>query len=154
MEMKRIIAAIAAVALTPVLGQSVLEAKPVWTPMNEAAVANLYSGKTWFWAQGAAYFAPDGQFKARARSKGVTSIAEGRWEVRSDGVMCFEATWTPRGATKASAGPVETCFEHQARGSSIAQRKDPDGAWYFFKHAKPRQSDEIRKLARGDHTRL
>jgi hypothetical protein len=29
--------------------------------MGQTALAALYSGKTWRWAHGAGYFAPDGQ---------------------------------------------------------------------------------------------
>lgn len=127
-----------------------------WAPVDDAALARLYAGKTWRWKNGAAYFAPDGGFKAWSRSKRKLTEAFGTWEVRENGVMCFNAAWAavPAKAGEAPPPKVETCFEHQARGNAVAQMKLPDGIWYFFRHGKPRKADEVFKLRAGDHTRL
>lgn len=127
-----------------------------WTPMESWTLLKLYSGKTWQWKDGAAYFAPDGSFKAWSTSNHQRYEASGAWEVRADGVMCFIAPWQAVPAKPDATRPpkVETCFSHQVRGNAIAQRKLPDGTWYFFRHAEPAKTDEIFKLQRGDHTRL
>ena len=43
-----------------------------WTPLGGAEVIDLYAGKTWKWKNGAAYFAPDGRFKAWSRPEEST----------------------------------------------------------------------------------
>ena len=127
-----------------------------WSPLGLSAVNALYAGKTWRWKQGAAFFSPDGHFKAWSRAGGKLADGRGAWDLRGDGVMCFTATWenVPDTAGHGPSQPAETCFDHEARGSAIAQRKLPDGRWYFFKHAPPQKTDEFFKLETGDRTRL
>jgi hypothetical protein len=127
-----------------------------WAPLDRAALINLYAGKTWKWKNGAAYFAPYGHFKAWSRSKNQLSEGLGTWEAGDNGVMCFDASWriVPLKPENASAAAVKTCFEHEGRRSAVAQRKLPNGIWYFFKHSKPSKADEVFKLQRGDHIRL
>jgi Protein of unknown function (DUF995) len=127
-----------------------------WTPIESWTLLKLYSGKTWKWKDGAAYFAPDGSFKAWSSSNHRRYEASGTWEVRADGVMCFIAPWraVPPRPDEAPSPTVETCFWHQVHGNAIAQRKLPDGMWYLFRHAAPEKTDEVFKLRRGDRTRL
>jgi len=147
-----------ALALAIVCGgqSSAIAAARQWAPVDGAALAQLYAGKTWRWKNGAAYFAPDGGFKAWSRSKRELTEGFGTWKVRDDGVMCFNASWgtVPTKPGEASSPKVDTCFEHQARGNALAQMKLPDGVWYFFRHGKPRKTDEVFKLRPGDHTRF
>jgi Protein of unknown function (DUF995) len=153
-----------ACALILVIGcssQSVLAAVPAagsrtWTPIESWALLKLYSGKTWKWKDGEAYFAPDGSFKAWSSSNHQRYEALGNWEVRADGVMCFIAPWqaVPSKPDATPSPKVESCFWHQVKGNAIAQRKLPDGIWYFFRHAEPRKTDEVFKLQRGDRARL
>jgi hypothetical protein len=151
-DMRGISIAIAAATVISMLDHDVAQARPAWIPMGQTALAALYSGKTWRWAHGAGYFAPDGQFKAWSVSKGVRSTARGTWEIRPDGVMCFSAVWQMQRAEPIFATPVVTCFEHQVNDGKIAQQKEPDGPWYLFKHTNTRQTDEVRKLVKGDRT--
>jgi hypothetical protein len=127
-----------------------------WAPLQAAELTALYSGKTWQWKDGAAYFAPDGRFKAWSRAKGKLTEGFGIWEARPDGVMCFDASWqtVSPNAQQTPTPKVETCFSHGVSGNAIAQRKLPDGAWYYFRHTRPTKSDEFFKLRAGDHTRL
>ena len=127
-----------------------------WAPIESWTLMRLYSGKTWKWKDGAAYFGPDGSFKAWSRSNHQRYEALGTWEVRADGVMCFMAPWRAVPPKPDAAPPpnVETCFWHKVKGNAVAQRKLPDGMWYVFRHAEPRKTDEVFKLQRGDHIRL
>jgi Protein of unknown function (DUF995) len=127
-----------------------------WAPLDGVSIIDLYAGKTWIWKNGAAYFAPDGRFKARSRSKNQLTEGLGTWEAGDNGVMCFDAAWrpVPSKGEEASAPAVKTCFEHLGLRGAIAQRKLPDGIWYFFRHAKPRKTGEVFKLRRGDHTQF
>ena len=92
-----------------------------WTSLDPSALAALYSGKTWVWKDGAAYFAPDGRFKAWSRSEGKLTEGFGTWDIRSDGGMCFTATWrtSPAKPQEAAGKPVETCFGHATRGNVL-----------------------------------
>ena len=127
-----------------------------WTPLDPSALTALYAGKTWKWKEGAAYFSPDGRFKAWSRSGGKLTQGFGTWSIRSDGGMCFTANWEtiPAKPQQGAGKPVETCFAHQARGNAIAQMKLPNGPWYFFRRSPPRKTDEFFKLQTGDRTRL
>jgi Protein of unknown function (DUF995) len=152
------IGALAIAIATMCLSGNALAAKLAkhWAPLGASAVNALYAGKTWRWKQGAAFFSPDGRFKAWSREGGKLTEGRGAWDLRGDGVMCFTATWetVPDTAGHGPSRPVETCFDHEARGAAIAQMKLPDGRWYFFKHAPPQQTDEFFKLEAGDRTRL
>ena len=127
-----------------------------WAPLDPAALTSLYAGKTWKWKQGAGYFAPDGRFKAWSRSGPKLTQGVGTWTVRGDGLMCFTATWRTNSAEaqQGASPPVDTCFSHEARGNAIAQMRQPNGPWYFFRNSPPRKTDEFFKLRRGDHTRF
>src|SRR5260370_18305418 len=162
--MRQLMASIGACALVVTIGcrdegalaAGAATASKNWVPLDPAALTRLYAAKTWLWKNGAAYFAPDGGFKAWSRSKQELSEGFGTWEVRPDGVMCFAASWRTISSKPQpdSAPKVETCFSHQAKGRAIAQMKLPDGIWYFFRRPKPRKTDEVFKLRPGDHTRL
>jgi len=127
-----------------------------WRPLDPSALEALYSGKTWRWKHGAAYFSPDGRFKAWSREAGKMTVGRGAWDARGGGLMCFTATWQtmPARAGQGPSPPVETCFGHEARGAAVAQMRLPKDPWYFFRHSPPRQSDEVFKLRTGDRTRL
>jgi hypothetical protein len=90
------------------------------------------------------------------RRSSATMARRPTWEAGDNGVMCFDATWrtVPSKPEEASYPAAKSCFEHQGRRRAIAQRKLPDGIWYFFEHSKPNKTDEVFKLRRGDHTGL
>lgn len=115
-------------------------------PIADTALAGIYSGKTWLWPDGAAYFAPDGGFVAFAGKNKTESFARGSWRIASNGRLCFKATWVSRGG----AGAAESCFAHQVKSGDVLQRKEPSGQWYVFKHRESRPDDEFRKLVAGD----
>lgn len=126
------------------------------TPLGRTYVASLYTGRTWYWAHGRAFFAADGRFKAWSLSNGVQTNAVGTWRVRRDSAMCFTATWRTGGAHVRGAriAPSTTCFGHRVEKGAILQRKEPNGKWYFFKHQVTRAGDEILKFGGGDRTRF
>jgi Protein of unknown function (DUF995) len=153
------LSAAATIALLLLIAQNGItnsaQAASEWAPLDPAYLRSLYADRTWMWKHGAAYFGNNGLFKARSRSKGVTSVGFGTWDVGPDGRMCFSAAWrvVPIASTS-EAKVTETCFSHSAKGRKIAQMREPDGKWYIFKHEKTRKNDEIRKLRVGDRTRL
>jgi hypothetical protein len=117
-----------------------------WRPAQLEALAKIYAGRTWIWRDGGAYFAADGNFTALSGGMGRSTIARGTWQVRPEGKLCFTANWGP----KPDDAPKETCFSHLAKGGTILQLKEPDGRWFVFKHAQPRDDDEVHKLVLGD----
>ena len=116
-------------------------------PLGASQVRALYSGKTWVWPKGAGYFSPNGSFRAWSKdSKLGTSHARGRWSVQLGGQLCFTARWFYRTKDVKS----QDCFTHRYYRGAILQRKEPDGAWYIFKHKRVRRGDEYLKLRRGN----
>lgn len=107
----------------------------------------IYSNRSWIWDDGAGYFQVAGRkFTAFTGSGRTGSYAEGRWFLTSEGRACFRATWF----AAAGNAPALTCFEHRTDGSTISQRRLPDGEWYIFAHDPPQAGDEILKLKTGD----
>ena len=96
-------------------------------------------------------FAANGTFSAWSRDGNTSIKADGTWEAVPDGKLCFSASWQadPKPAGAPEAPVVKTCFSHKVKGREIAQRKDPDGDWYIFKHSKAQRGDEIMKLRNG-----
>jgi hypothetical protein len=115
-------------------------------PMSAGELADLYGGKTWLWAEGAGYFAPDRRFVAWSGSGAAASYATGRWTVTDSGRMCFKAVWH----SKTSRDRSRTCFSHRRSDGAIYQRKGPSGPWYIFKSSKKQPTDEYSKFQRGD----
>jgi hypothetical protein len=156
--MKRLTVAIAFVSQLALLGgaEASTMQKQQWAPLDSTYLRSLYADKTWRWAHGAGYFAPNGQFRAWSRSKGILTEGFGTWDVRPEGLMCFTASWqeVPSNTQPVDNPKVETCFSHEAKGRRIAQMREPDGKWYIFKHAKTRKHDEFRKLRLGDQTHI
>jgi hypothetical protein len=111
-------------------------------PMTPGELRDLYSGKTWMWANGGGYMDPSGRFRAVAGK----DYARGTWQASGGGRMCFGGLWTS--GTKRSQG--RTCFSHRVLGDTIYQRKEPSGTWYAFKHSPVRGTDEFSKLVEGD----
>jgi hypothetical protein len=108
----------------------------------------LYADRTWTWNDGAAYFGQkDRPVRAWTSAQDTASVGEGRWHLTNDGKMCMDLVW--RSKTYAAA-PIRTCFSHRIQGGTLEQRKDPDGAWYSFRHAPEDPSDEQRKFEEGD----
>jgi hypothetical protein len=126
------------------------QAKLQWAPLTTEYVESMYSNKTWMWKNGAGYFGADHHFKAWTRSKGVVTRADGTWDVRDEGMMCFSARWGASVDLLSEAPVKETCFSHSAKGRKIAQMSEPDGKWYIFKHARTRKRDEFLKLRPGE----
>ena len=107
----------------------------------------MYHNRTWFWSDGAGYFANTGRkFSAYVKSDWDAGIAEGRWFVTAKGNACFRAKWVGVGWQESS----QTCFRHRTNGGVIFQRRLPDGKWYVFKHSPVRKGDEFTKLLLGD----
>jgi hypothetical protein len=115
-------------------------------PLTKAALRRMFRDRTWLWANGAAYFAPDGRFAAWAGRKAKASYAYGSWRIRPNGRLCFRANWVSR----SGSGRAESCFGHGSTSGDILQRKLPNGKWYVFKHRRTRANDEVRKLVIGD----
>ncbi|WP_246672132.1 MULTISPECIES: DUF995 domain-containing protein [unclassified Mesorhizobium] len=107
----------------------------------------LYADRTWNWENGAAYFGMDRRIKAWTAGKDSPAVAEGRWLVTETGKMCMELAWRSKTYT---TKPRRTCYSHRVENGNIEQRKDPDGVWYDFKHAKDDPADEHRKFEAGN----
>ncbi len=115
-------------------------------PLSTKQLSDIYSGKTWLWPDGAAYFAPGGRFIAWAGTGKKESFATGSWGTPGNGRLCFRAVWVSRGG----AGGSESCFAHVSKSGFLFQRKLPAGEWYVFKYPTPQPDDEFRKLVPGD----
>ncbi|WP_319484888.1 DUF995 domain-containing protein [uncultured Cohaesibacter sp.] len=118
-------------------------------PMTGDHLWVVFTNHTWKWQAGGGFFAARKQaFTAWSREGGNPSVGDGRWfTLTSKGSLCFRATWR---AMDGSA-PAVTCFRHRIVGNTIFQKRDPDGEWYVFKHAKRTYGDEFLKLLKGDH---
>lgn len=115
-------------------------------PLSTKQLSDIYSGKTWLWPDGAAYFAPGGRFRAWAGTGKKESFATGSWRTPGNGRLCFRAVWVSRGG----AGASQSCFAHVSKSGFLFQRKEPAGEWYVFKHPTAEPEDEFRKLVPGD----
>ncbi len=115
-------------------------------PLPIEALQKVYAGKTWFWAEGSAYFAPNGKFYAHSGKGPTANYMEGGWGAYKNGKICFSGTWR----SAAGSGFDSSCFLHQGEGKTITQRRNPVGDWYVFKHAKPKKGEEYSKLVKGD----
>jgi len=114
--------------------------------MTGQELFELYVGKTWRWGEGGGYFGAKGMFRARTYDATGVTDGGGTWGVNDKGRMCFRAVWTAAsGVAKAN-----TCFDHVLLEGNIYQRRTPDGAWYVFRHATPKDNDEYAKLVRGN----
>lgn len=107
---------------------------------------DLYAGKTWVWADGAAYFAPNQRFTAWTGAGNKLSFAEGNWRVTPLGTLCFSAWWHEA----VGANHNVTCFGHRMVDGALYQQKQPGGPWYVFRSAAPSTTDEFAKLKKGD----
>lgn len=154
--MKRLLASATAIVVAAVLALNALgvtaAAVVPGPPLADAILGQIYAGKTWFWKDGAAYFAGGGQFKAWSRTNSALNKASGTWYLRGSGVICFSAAWRTPNEDPASVTPVETCLRHAVHDGDIMQMKEPNGEWYVFKHRVGQRGDEINKFAPGDHT--
>jgi hypothetical protein len=114
--------------------------------MTKAELTKIYSGKTWHWPGGEAYFNPNQRFNAWAKTGLKTTYGEGFWSAANNGQLCISAAWhSLSGNTNAF-----TCYIHRI-GSAIYQRELPHGSWYLFSHLPPQPADEIYTLEPGDH---
>lgn len=107
----------------------------------------LYRDKSWQWPDGAGRLQADGRrFTAWAGSEDEAMWAQGRWTVNDRGRLCLKAQWH----TISGVYPNAICFSHMKLGDAIYQKKEPSGGWYAFKHPKPSDADEFRKLVSQD----
>ncbi|PBC11366.1 DUF995 domain-containing protein [Mesorhizobium sp. WSM3859] len=107
----------------------------------------LYADRTWNWKNGAAYFGMDRRLHAWTKGEDSPAVGEGRWLVTEKGKMCMELAWRSK---TYSTKPQRTCYSHRVEKGKIEQRKDPDGTWYDFKHAKDDPADEHQKFEAGN----
>ncbi|TPI19415.1 DUF995 domain-containing protein [Mesorhizobium sp. B4-1-1] len=107
----------------------------------------LYADRTWNWENGAAYFGTDRRLRAWTGGQDAPAVGEGRWLVTETGKMCMELAWRSK---TYNTKPQRTCYSHRVEKGNIEQRKDPDGGWYDFKHAKDNPADEHRKFEAGN----
>jgi hypothetical protein len=117
-------------------------------PLTGKELASMYEGRTWLWADGAAYFgAPSRAFIAWTSNGAKPAYAEGLWSVNDQGHLCSNATWHSRGGN----GQPSICWETRSDERTIYQRKLPDGKWYILSHLPALADDGIQKLQPGDH---
>jgi uncharacterized protein DUF995 len=115
--------------------------------MTPGEIYGLYRDKSWQWKNGAGYMTDAGRrFSAWVDDENGKSWAEGRWTISKTGRLCFNATWH----STDGASPAKTCFSHRIDDGTIYQKREPDGDWYVFRHAEPRDDDEASKLVGAD----
>ncbi|UXN66729.1 DUF995 domain-containing protein (plasmid) [Phyllobacterium sp. A18/5-2] len=115
--------------------------------MTPFEIYALYKNKSWQWDNGAGHMTDAGrQFTAWADGEKGKSWAEGRWVITETGGLCLNATWH----SGQGAFPAKTCFSHRIGNGTIYQKREPDGEWYIFRHAKAREDDEAHKLVFTD----
>lgn len=115
--------------------------------MTAFELYTLYRDKTWQWPDGAGRMQnTDRRFSAWVDGTGGQSWAEGRWTVTDTGRLCFEAAWH---ATNGRF-PAKTCFIHRIHDGTIYQKREAGGAWFVFRHAVAKQTDEAAKLIADD----
>jgi Protein of unknown function (DUF995) len=141
-----VIAMLAFIAPALAAGASVQTSADKGVPVGTEDLYKLYRDKTWFWPNGAAYFASNGQFDAWSQSSGETAYAKGRWWVNYLGGMCFKAAWHTKSGTKTSL----TCFSHRKDGRALYQKKEQGGDWFVFRSSPDRADDEFRSLEDGN----
>jgi hypothetical protein len=116
-------------------------------PMTAFELYKLYKNKSWRWEDGAGLMqGTDRKFSAWTNNEKDQSWAEGRWVITDTGLMCLKATWH----TKEGAFPAKSCFSHRIASGAIYQKHEPNGGWYVFRHAIPRDDDEASKLVAAD----
>jgi len=106
----------------------------------------LFSGHTWYWKDGAAYFQANGMFKAWVKGGAETTYGEGSWSANDDGQLCIRARWH----SLSEDTNAFNCYIHRIN-EAIYQRELPRGSWYLFSHVPVRAGDEAGKLEQGDH---
>src|SRR5690606_1700963 len=116
-------------------------------PLTAEEIEEIYSGHTWTWDPGAAYFAPDHGLRAWSLDElGRAGFATGEWSATDDGLLCFEAGWRFPGQRTRG----ESCFRHRIAEGRIYQREEPAGAWYIFRSTPEHPDNPSRKLVPGD----
>lgn len=114
-------------------------------PLGSSELRELYSDRTWEWEDGAAYFAPDGDFQAV--TAGGDTEATGSWNTRSGGRVCFRGIWRSEGSEE----DLTHCFEHVAADGKIWQRRaTPGAAWTVFRSADDDANEVYASFEQGD----
>jgi len=116
-------------------------------PLSQRDLRATYSGKSWFWKKGVAYFDKNGRFYAWAGSDSKPAYVKGTWGAYKNGKICFSGNWR---STDGDGFEV-TCFWHKYGNGEILQRREPDGKWYTFKNARRKKDGEYYKLVSGNH---
>lgn len=118
------------------------------SPMSGDQLFAVFNNQTWQWETGGGFFAARQRaFIAWSSEGGKPSYGEGRWFTTGAGKFCFRAKWT----SLDGAANAVTCFSHRINGNTIFQKREPDGEWYVFKHAKRTKGDEYMKLKKGNY---
>lgn len=117
------------------------------SPMSAQAVEAIYAGKTWKWKDGGGFFsAADHAFSAWSQKGKAWSFGEGRWYATDGGKLCMQAYWRDRSGGVGNT----TCFLHREKAGVIYQKRSIGDKWYVFQSNPSQQTDEARKLVRGD----
>ncbi|SFU20379.1 DUF995 domain-containing protein [Mesorhizobium sp. YR577] len=117
-------------------------------PLSTQEVYRLYANRSWMWKDGSGYFpAKERRFVASTGNGSKGSYAVGRWFITDPGKLCFDAKWY----AKDGASSALTCFSHREKNGVVFQKREPDGDWYVFKHARAQAGDEYRKLRLGNY---
>ena len=144
-----LLTAVAALTLQPARAENeIAAAAKSARPLSKDRLEKIYADQTWYWPDGAGYFAviPGRKFTAWTGSGPKSSYAEGTWSATDDGQLCFAAIWH---AVKGSRS-AKTCFDHREDDAAIYQRRLPSGNWYVFGHLPKQAADEISKFKSGD----
>jgi hypothetical protein len=96
-------------------------------PYTKAQASHAFSGKTWLWDDGGAYFSPKGKFVAISGSH--KSYGKGTWSASDDGKVCYDADWkSPTGN-----GPYSDCralVKTKDRQYDSSTNGDDKGKWW------------------------
>jgi hypothetical protein len=115
-------------------------------PLSSAELTELYSDRTWKWEDGAAYFAPDGEFHAVTGEERERTEATGTWTTRNQGRLCFRGIWRSPDATR----DLTHCFTHVEADGTIYQREEPDRPWTVFRSPEESTADVYASFEEGD----
>lgn len=119
---------IGAVAFTTVTGSAFAGPKPPGAKAASGAeIKAAFSGKSWRWSKGGAYFASNGKFHAVWEQ----SVGLGSWSVSGSGTVCQNATWYWDDDGLVTKKEKE-CYKHVVDSKGALWQHTKEDGWYKF----------------------
>lgn len=118
----------------PSLAQTAVDDRTALSPLE---ISRMFSGQTWNWPEGSAYFGRKGLFQA---TKNLRETASGKWFISQSGELCAKAQWK----TLYTNTPFSACwaFSRNAEGAIWISQSAAGSDWHPF--------DPKTELSRGD----